>query len=55
MSRVRRDCLLRQVCLDLAVTLEGRKEDELPERILAAYRCDHVNFKGHTSLPRRPP
>jgi hypothetical protein len=38
----------------LQVTLEGRSESELPERILAAVRCDHIDFqKCNVKLPAR--
>eukprot|EP00962_Isochrysis_galbana_P038167 scaffold13515_cov48-Isochrysis_galbana.AAC.1 len=36
------------------VTIEGRSDAELPERILAAVRCDHIDFKKCTvTLPSR--
>jgi len=43
-TRMVRDAMASSVCLDLAVTLEGREAAELPEAILGAVRCDHLDF-----------
>lgn len=50
-TRLVRDAMASSVCLDLAVTIEGRSKEELPERILAAVRCDHIDFSRSVRLP----
>ena len=50
-TRLVRDSMASSVALDLALTIEGRAADELPERIVCAVRFDHLDFDCATPLP----
>jgi len=53
-TRMVRDAMANSVCLDLAITLEGRAPEELPECMLGALRCDHIDFrKVAVAMPPR--
>lgn len=53
--RLVRDVMASSVCLDLAIALEGRFEQELPERMLGALRCEYMDFRTcAVPTPPRP-